>query len=271
MPAPETSLILAYVARHNRLRLAAGVAVGRAWDRLAGLDDAAADRFAEVAAQIGVAAQAETAANVDGYLAALLGALTDAGSPLGINPEAVSGPAVRAGADPTEVYRRAIVTARVAVSRGRSGSEAMNAGRRRAVGTAETDVALTQRAATVQVAETEDRIVGYRRVLTGGSCALCATASTQRYGTADLMPIHNHCDCGVAPIVGSRDPGQVINRPLLRDLKNADPDFARSRKLRVDEDGTVHLPEVTVRQHGELGPTLTIKGQEFTGPSDVAA
>ena len=45
----------------------------------------------------------------------------------------------------------------------------------------------------------------YRRVLTGAeNCALCAIASTQRYSTADLMPIHPGCDCSVASI-GSID------------------------------------------------------------------
>lgn len=266
---PEVALALRYTTRYNRLRLAAGVAVGNAWDRLAGLDDAAQQRFAVEAAATSMAAQERAAALVGGYLSVAVGFMDGDGSPVGVDVERVSGAAVR-GVDPADVYLRGVVTARTKVSAGVTVFDAMRAGRDRMVSTAETDVALTQRAATVEVLG-EKGVVGYRRVLTGKSCALCATASTQRYRSGDLMPIHSHCDCGVVPIIGDRDPGRVINQPLLDDLKNADPDFARSRKLQVDEDGTVHLPEVAVREHGELGPVLSVKDQDFTGPGDIAA
>lgn len=60
------------------------------------------------------------------------------------------------------------------------------------------------------------RVVGYRRVLTGKSCSWCARVSTQRYLTADSADFgHPRCDCTVIPIVGTRDPGQVLNRDLL--------------------------------------------------------
>lgn len=270
---PELALVAAYVVRHNRLRAAAGVAVARLWDRSAGLDDRGADGFATAAAQVAGAAQQQAAVNVDGYFAALLGVMAISGSPVGVDVEQVTGAAVRAGVEPVEVYRRAIVTARTAVSKGQPYLDAMRAGRDRASATAETDVALAQRAATVQVVEQQDRIVGFRRVLTGASCALCATASTQRYRRGDLMPIHARCDCGVAPIIGDSDPGRVINRRLVNDLKKASPngDFARDRHITVDDDGTVRLPDVTVRQHGELGPTLTDAHHDFTGPGDIAA
>lgn len=263
----DAALAAAYLAAYNRLRGAAGVAVGRLWDRVASVEDA--DTFAELAAAASVAAQTRAAALVDGYLAAMLGLLAGEGTPVGL--EDVTGAAVRAGAEPFDVYQRPTITVRAALAAGKQWEDAMAAGRARAVGTAEMDVALTQRAATLQVVESDDRVVGYRRVLTGGSCALCATASTQRYRNGDLMPIHNHCDCGVAPIIGSRDPGNVINRPLLDDLKATGGDYAKDRRLTVDEDGTVRLPDVAVREHGELGPVLTERADDFAGPDDIAA
>lgn len=266
---PEVALAVAYTARYNRLRLAAAVAVGRAWDRFANVDDTSASRFAETAAGIALAAQTQTAAAVDGYIALALGTVTGEGSPAGVDAASVTGAAVRAGAEPVEVYHRPIVTARSALSEGKSWVEAIAIGRARAVQTAATDVSLTQRAATVQAVGANDRIVGYRRTLTGTSCALCATASTQRYRRGDLMPIHAGCDCGVAPIIGDRDPGQVINRPLVQQLKQAKSD-APTRRLVVDQDGTVRLPEVAVREHGELGPILTEADDHFAGPSDIA-
>lgn len=273
-PAPEVLLATVYAQRYNRLRVAAGVSVGRAWDGLAGLDDAAADRFADVAADLSLAAQAQTAAAIDGYLATMLGLVEGEGSVVGLDPGAVTGSAVRNGTEPIDVYRRGIVAARVAVSEGHGFADAMSIGRGRVVSAAETDVALTQRAAMVETAGRSSGIVGYRRVLSGQSCALCATASTQRYHTDVLMPIHNHCDCGVSPIIGDKDPGQVINKPLLADLKRADTGDAaywRSRRLTVAEDGTVSLPTIAVREHGELGPVLADAADDFTGPDDLAA
>jgi hypothetical protein len=152
----------------------------------------------------------------------------------------------------------------------------MDVGRQRVEQLAGTDVALAQREATVQAIDADERMVGYRRVLTGRSCAFCATASTQRYHRKQLMPLHSFCDCGVAPIFASSDPGQVINRPLLQSLKEAakqdgQKDYWAARHVTVDEDGTVNLPKVTVREHGELGPVLTRAGDHFAGPTDVAA
>lgn len=274
--APEVLLAATYAQRYNRLRLAAGVAMGRTWDGVAGLDDTAADRFAVMAADLSLNAQTQTAAALDGYIATMTGMVDGEGTVLGFDPATVTGAAVRNGTDPVDVYRRGIVTARVGISEGLPFAAAMRAGRDRVVSAVETDVALTQRAAMSQAASRNDRIVGYRRVLSGTSCALCATASTQRYHSEALMPIHNHCDCGVAPIIGDRDPGHIINQPLLKDLKAAgratgDPAYWESRRLTVDADGTVRLPDVAVRAHGELGPVLTRAGDDFTGESDIAA
>lgn len=255
MPSPEQVLALRYTRQHNRIRTASAAAVGRAWDSLADLDDRAAERFAAAAATLSTAAQAEAAANLDGYLGLLLNA-----SPVGIDLDTVTGAAVRAGAEPADVYLRSIITARAKVSEGGSFVDAMRAGRVRAVSTAETDVALTQRAAMAS----EERIVGYRRVLTGKSCGLCGTASTQRYHSGQLMPIHNRCDCGVAPIMGKKDPGHVINKQLLSDLKKSERFEGTARHLTVTEDGTVELPKIAVHQHDELGPVLTDAAHDFS-------
>lgn len=206
----DVALVEAYTRRYNRLRVATGAAVGRIWDQYAGLDDTSAERFTSSAASAVMAAQAATGAQVDGYLSTFIGTTA-----LGINPAAITGAALRAGVDPVEVYHRSVVEARVAISEGKSYDEAMGSGRERAVLTAITDIALAQRATIAM----DSRVVGYRRVLRGSSCALCGVASTQRYHRGDLMPIHGRCDCGVAPIIGSSDPGRVINRPLLDDLK----------------------------------------------------
>ena len=162
----------------------------------------------------------------------------------------------------------------------------MDEGLRRAGGVAEsaasTGVMLANREAAVQgfvavAAETGERVVGYRRVLTGASCAFCAAASTRRYRSEDLMPLHDHCDCDVAPIIGDRDPGNVINRDVLAELKGRGPEYWKSKGF-VGDDGKPIDPAaavenddvpVGVAEHGELGPVLVDPADQFTGPDDL--
>lgn len=264
-PSPEQTLTLRYTRRHNRIRIAAATAIGKAWDTLAGPDERSAERFATAAAVLSRAAQAETAASLDGYLALLLDA-----EPFGIDPAAVSGAEVRSGADPFDVYLRSIITVRAALAAHTAFTDAMSQGRTRATSTAQTDVALTQRAAMSQAAEASD-IDGYRRVLTGASCAFCAAASEQDYRSGDLMPIHDRCDCGVAPIIGGRDPARSLNAQQVDALTSTSSDEAAARHLIVGEDGDVSLPAIAVHEHGELGPVLGDAGHEFSGPGDIAA
>lgn len=215
MALSETQLVDLTRRAHMRVltvRSGAGARVGALWDRLAPIGDTAAAQFADTAAQLVVAGQVSVSTSTAGYLSVATGARGPS-TPL-------SGPMLRGGVDPVEVYQRAIVTARTALAAGKPLAEALRIGRDRATSTAETDVMLAQRAQIDAWAQA-NQIVGYRRVLTGKSCLLCAVASTQRYHRDDLMPIHQRCDCGVSPIIGAADPGRIINRPLHEKLKQA--------------------------------------------------
>jgi len=262
MPA-SSALVERYGARYDGIRLAAAAGILRLWQRLGAVDDL--DAFAVPAAGVSLAAQLEIAALVDAYLAFYLDAET-----FGLG--AVT---IRDGADLVDVYRRPGITARAKLAEGREFAAAMRAAQARAVSAADTDVALAHRAAAADVMAARPEVVGYRRVLTGASCKLCATATTQRYHADRLMPIHNHCDCRVAPIVGDADPGQIINRQLLDRLQERGPDYWKSRGF-VDSNGNpvdptkiASVTDTAVREHGELGPMLTDAAQQFTGPSDI--
>ena len=67
------------------------------------------------------------------------------------------------------------------------------------------------------------RIIGYRRTLTGGGCTFCTLASQQTYSTEDLMPLHRDCDCGVAPIYATADPGRDVNQKFGSIDKSDEP------------------------------------------------
>lgn len=247
-------------AHHRRLlgvQDGTGDLVGEAWDAYAGFDDVSAARFEAAAGVIVQTAKAQTSTLAVAYMTAndRAGGFPDSGL-VPVVPE------IRNGIPVQDVYHRSIVEARRRVSGGMDPTEALAAGRARAVSTARTDVVLTNKAEIARGGEVRPWVVGYRRVLTGKSCAFCATASTQRYRSADLMPIHPSCDCDVGEIFGRDDPGQVINRDLLDELKgtagDGRPDYWNGPYL-VDEDGTIRLRQVVT----ERGPD----GKALLGPN----
>lgn len=189
---------------------------------------------------------------------------------------------LRNGPDAEEVYRRPFVETWTALAGSELLRTAIERGATRAASLAETDVQLASREAGRRVRQGNGNIAGYRRVLTGAeNCALCAIASTQRYTRGQLKPIHPGCDCGEEPIYGDFDPGQVIDMEgldslhegLIEQLGVSDRS-ARSAGIgkTVQYEDSERLADFTdivvTREHGEYGPTLAWRDQEFTGPND---
>jgi hypothetical protein len=123
------------------------------------------------------------------------------------------------GVDMADVLRRPFVTMRTALADGASLARARELGEQRATQIAATDPMLSARAASSESMRLEPRVVGFRRVPDAGACSFCRLAATQRYRDVDLMPMHVSCGCSVAPIIGDKDPGQIIDRENLRQLK----------------------------------------------------
>lgn len=84
-------------------------------------------------------------------------------------------------------------------------------------------------------------------------------AADRWYSTADLLPLHANCHCGVAPAGSDYDPGFQLNQ---KDLK----------RLYAEAGGTTAsaLKQVKVKTitHGELGPVLLAEDAKDT-PSPV--
>jgi hypothetical protein len=207
----------------------------------------------------------------------------EAFTPVPVRPRDLTDEILRNGANSREVYRRPFVELYTALSSNELLRTAVERGAARVASIAETDIQLASRQAGLQQRQGNNNIVGYRRVLTGSeNCALCAIASTQRYRSGDLKPIHPSCDCGEEPIYGDFDPGQVIDQGGLDSIHEAlqsqlgVTDYtardAQIGKL-VQYEDNVRLADFTeiivTRQHGEYGPTLTWRDQAFTGPRDI--
>lgn len=184
-----------------------------------------------------------------------------------LSPQDYTVEALRNGAPAAEVYRRPFVDLYTQLSNGNTMTAAIAAGAARISSIASTDVQLARRNAGFSARSRNDRIVGYARTLTGSeNCALCYVASTQRYTRGELLPIHPGCDCGEMPIYGTQDPGQVIDELRL----NATHEAVEQR-FGISDPGAraIDYRQIAIREHGELGPMLTVADQKFTGPSQI--
>lgn len=261
-PVPESQL-LPLARRYQdaviRLADATSEAVAQLWDASGAISTAAQTEFAARASLIVEAAQRQAAMLADTYVRSYVAL----GQGVPLLPSTIDiGQIIenaRNGVAGDVVYARPTVTARIALSEGKTVDVAKALGRIRAMAAADIDVKLAARGAA------RDSMVGagvhfYRRVPDGDACTYCVVASTQRYKSADLMPLHEHCGCTVAPLFTGNE--RIIDKDLLARLKAASdkPDYWNDPKAII-----------AVREHGELGPVLTKAGDRFTGPADIAA
>lgn len=238
--ATAKTLAAAHIRAEKAIRDAAANAVAGIWKDLPGHDRENVDEWLSRVLPVITASQRRSAGVTDAFLAQAVGR-----RPLGVPPGDVVGAAARNGASPEDVYTRPFVTLWTALKVGDDFPDAMNAGLARATSTAATDVQLAMRETLRVVGGEDDHILGYSREPDGEACDFCVLVSGQRYTTDQLMPIHNHCGCGVTPITAANR-GSFTGRP--------------EGDLSVTRDGLT----AEVRDHGELGPVLVNAAHDFT-------
>lgn len=203
-----------------------------------------------------------------GYYATMASLLGQPFNPKSLSRSALNPSALRGGqVGAEEIYTRGFVTARIALSNGKPIDQALNEGAARIFNIARTDLQLAKTQTGLFVRGGNSNIVGYARTLSGSeNCGLCYVASTQRYHKKDLLPIHPGCDCGEMPIYGNQDPGQVIDEANLEATHEA---IATRFGASARDAREIDYRLITIEQHGEIGPMLTVKGHKFTGPGSV--
>ena len=263
----QAALVRAFSSVDAQIRNKVVAVVIQAANGLGSWRDADIERFTSAILPTVLGAQRQMGSLTDAYIRAMVGDMVGGiVRPSGTTP--LTGGALRGGVDPAEVYARPIRTIWRGLAEGKSLDVALAVARLRLEQITKTDLQLAKDHASRAILSADERVVGYRRVLTGSrSCGLCVVATTQRYHREDLMPIHPGCDCGIAPIVGTEDPGQLINEPLLEGTHAAIQDrFGTS-------DRSARMPDyrdvLVTHEHGEIGPILSRKGDAFTGPSDL--
>lgn len=206
--APEQSQIDAtYNAQRLRLATSVTTAVAAAWTHLHHDRQAAISHAVKLVA----AGQTHTARLVDAYLTAKTLEATGRSIRVALDPSLYTTDTLR-GVAAASVYGRPFGAYGALLKDGAKPSQAVQAAHASVTKLAATDLQLAQTHAArdwMQAAAQEQpgelRIVGYRRVLAGPGphCPLCTAASTRTYRIADLMPIHEHCTCGVQPLYGT--------------------------------------------------------------------
>lgn len=290
---PDTStaaMMAAYLVASAALRSRLLALVAAVYASQGDYRDAAAEAFVAAVVPAVLAAQQTMASLTSAYLAHLVaGTAGGTSAPAGVPAEILHD---LRGVDPAEVYRRPYVQVWTDLARGKDFPTAVAAGARRASSLASTDLQLAKTRAAQYVMADDRRVVGYRRVLVGAhSCGMCVIASSVRYHKSNLMPIHPGCDCAIAPIMGRNDPGRTIDSAILRDSAIENALGSQGMKLFSHEDvievGDLLEPAhravedafgtratdgraidyrkvIMVREHGELGPVLTVADHKFT-------
>lgn len=214
---------LAEAHREAQLRIRTGTAraVGQAWKDLGSYDRSDVNRYILAVTPI-IEGGKRKAINTT---AAFVGRSVNKPAPQ-IDVEKV-GKFVRNGTPIVAVQKRPFIATWTALKDGKPWDAAVGEGLTTAVSAAFTDVMLASRDALPQLAAQEPSIDGYQRVPSGAACDFCVLASTQRYTTSELMPLHNNCGCGVeiltdAPYTIGSFTGTKTFDPLPTSLRSAD-------------------------------------------------
>lgn len=242
------------------------------WNGLGSWRDADIDRFVSLIVPRVLAGQVTIARLTDTYLARVLEV-----APLGTVDVAT----LRNGVTPDEVYRRPATSMYTALASGATFTDALKTGADRLVNLVLTDAQLAMQHQARRTLLGSSGADAFRRTLTGReNCALCMIASTQRYWKGDLLPIHPACDCGVEPLAPGEANEQVIDPARLEQTHNWVDSFAGRDDVGARDLGLGKLVDYTAdgntgtrqadfteliitNDHGELGPTLGWRHQNF--------
>lgn len=162
------------------------------------------------------------------------------------------------GVPAAEVYERPFVTVRTKLAEGLALDAAVNAGLARTSDLVLTDLQLAKTTTTRNTYQSSG-VKRYIRVLVGAeNCGMCYVASTQTYSTDDLMAIHPGCNCDTDVAPDDFDGSEQ----LAQTHEAFEERFGRSA---TDARAIDYRKALLVREHGELGPVLTVKSHSFTG------
>lgn len=244
----------------------------RLWFNMGSYRDRDIDRLVDLIVPHVQAGQIQVANLTEAYFQSV-------GSRAGIDVKYVTG---GRGVPADDVYRRPATTVYTALSQDTPMATAVTEGAARLGSLIATDLQMAK-VRQAQRSLQSAGITAFIRVLTENeNCALCVIASTQRYWTGELSPIHPGCDCSVDKLPPGFDPEeQIVNNDLLelthatieQKLGSSDRG-ARDLGLGKTVSGrpvSDYTDLIVTRTHGEYGPTLAWRDEKFTSKAQIDA
>jgi hypothetical protein len=182
-------------------------------------------------------------------------------------PIAIPDVSLLRGVAATDVYQRPFQQVWTELSQDKDFQAAVKVGETRVAKLIETDLQLAKTHAAQAVMSKANGSGFYQRVLKGEhDCIKCVLTSTRVYSKAELLPIHPGCDCDVEPIVGLAQ----FKTDAARRLADAhDMVAAQFGPDAANATGKGYSDLIVTHHHGEYGPTLGVRGQQFTGPAAI--
>jgi hypothetical protein len=235
-----SSLTRAYQSELKRTRQAVADHVERQWRALPEYRDAQVPEFLDKVLPVVKAGQTRAVALTAAYMSK-----TGGKPPVALDVESLIGAGARNGVDPAQVYARPFTTLWTSIAT-IGYAAALDKALSRLKSTADMDVALASRNASLAYAKTDDNIIGFERNADPSCCDFCQMLDgvTSR---VEPQPLHNNCGCTSTQIYRS-DSGS----PDISSLAPGD-----------------EIDQVKIQEHGELGPVITDKNYNFTGPDDL--
>jgi hypothetical protein len=226
-----------------RTRTAVSSNVGRVWNSLPAYNRADVPRFLAHALPIVKAGQSRAVALTSAYLSKKLHV-----PPVGLNPASLIGAAARNGVDPQTVYNRAFIKVWSSLKNDGDYQQAILEGLNRVESSAEMDVALASRMATLAFGQqSSEEIVAWRRVADASPCEFCSEIDGAVTGPDEPMPLHDHCGCTADPITRQTTASEDAPELNVGDV--------------------IGITEI--QMHGELGPIIVRAGDFFTTEADL--
>jgi len=236
------SLTAVYQHELKKTRTAVANAVKLHWHQLPDYRDSQVQPFVERVVPIIEAGQRRAITLTDAYISRKMGV-----QPIGLDLAALTGAAVRGGVDPLIVYARPFTTLWTSVAT-IGYAQALLKATNRLLSTTEMDVTLSARNASLAYAKETPSIVGWQRVADASCCDFCQMLDGVKVGAEDASPLHNNCGCTVEPLDASAG---YSSEDFVSFAPGSD------------------FGDVLIQEHGELGPVITNKDDNFTGPNDL--
>jgi hypothetical protein len=236
-----SKLTKAYQLELKRTRTAVADHAEKVWKALPDYRDEQVPGFLDKVLPVVSAGQSRAVALTNAYMSRKLGI-----PPVNMDVQSLIGAAARNGVAPADVYTRAFTTVWTSIAT-IGFAAALEKGLSRLKSTADMDVAMASRNATVAFAQAEDKVVGWTRVADPSCCDFCQMLDGVETGPSEPQPLHNNCGCTADPIV--------------RSITSSEPQDSYAPGEIFDQ--------VAIEEHGELGPVITDKNYKFTGPDDL--